>query len=48
MQFFIDELFRLGFHVHLHQQGLLNIKAMTAGDQFTMLARVFSTSDDST
>jgi cardiolipin synthase len=36
-QFFIDELLRHGVHVHLHQHGLLHVKAMTVDEGFAML-----------
>jgi cardiolipin synthase len=36
-QFFYDELLGYGVHVHLHQQGLLHVKAMTVDEGFAML-----------
>lgn len=36
-QYFIDELLGYGVHVHLHQNGLLHVKAMTVDDAFAML-----------
>ena len=35
--FFIDELLRDGVRVHLHQSGLLHVKAMTIDEEFAML-----------
>ena len=36
-EYFVGELLGYGVHVHLHQDGLLHVKAMTADDGFAML-----------
>lgn len=36
-QFFLDELLQQGVHVHLHQHGMLHVKAMTVDDGFAMI-----------
>jgi cardiolipin synthase A/B len=36
-QFFFDEVLQQGVHVHLHQHGLLHVKAMTVDEGFAML-----------
>lgn len=36
-QFYLDELLLVGVRVHLHQHGLLHVKAMTADEGFAML-----------
>jgi cardiolipin synthase len=36
-EFFVDELLQQGVHVHLHQHGLLHVKAMTVDEGFAML-----------
>ena len=36
-QYFLDELLQQGVHVHLYQQGLIHVKAMTVDEGFGML-----------
>lgn len=36
-QFFFDELLQNGVRIHLHQNGLLHVKAMTVDEEFAML-----------
>ena len=36
-QFFLDEVLQQGVHVHLYQQGLIHVKAMTVDEGFAML-----------
>jgi cardiolipin synthase len=36
-QFFIDEMLQHGFHVYLHRNGLIHVKAMAIDEGFAML-----------